>query len=144
MLPKNIIRVWIQKLSYGCLIFCVGGVGSLAYFDGFLPGHEHDQHPYHLSIFEQPAHLGHHAPSQPEVLAEYLGFRQNLQANFIGAAHNLAPGFAHFFASGLSDGYLLTGAHLNSLHLPVSFASLPPEALKGTSACLAPPEKPPS
>lgn len=144
MLPKNALGVWARKLIYGWLIFCVGGVGSLAYFDGFLPGHEHGEHPYHVSIFEHSTRADHHLPSQPGVLVEHIAFRLISPVHFIGAAQNLVPGFARFFVSGLSAGYLLTVAPLRILHLPALFASLPLAAFVEESAWIAPPEKPPA
>jgi hypothetical protein len=148
MLPKNILITWIQKLSYGWLVFCVGGVGSLTYFDAFAPGHEHGQHPFHLSIFEEVGHH-HEAPlPQPEALTEQMRFwltsRFNPQTDFLGAAQNLASGFTRFFGSGLSDGYILTAAHCKIFDLLLLFGSVVLAGLTGQSTWLAPPEKPPT
>jgi hypothetical protein len=149
MLPKNnqIAIAWIQKLIYGWLIFCIGGGGSLTYFDGFLPGHEHGEHPFHLSLLEGSAHAHHLSLSQSEVLTERMRFwlasRLNPQANFISDPQNLAPGFSTFFSSGLSDGYILIAARSQIISLPLCFGPVALAALTGQSAWLAPPEKPP-
>jgi hypothetical protein len=63
MLLKEIYRDWFQKFIYAFLVFCIGGINSLVYFDDFLPGHEHGLHPYHLSIWTEPVH--HHNPLPP-------------------------------------------------------------------------------
>lgn len=146
MLLRKKLITCLQKSIYGWLIFCVGGVGSLTYYDGFLPGHEHGEHPYHLSILEE-THV-HRPPSWPEVVAEQMHLwparRLNSQAASIFlAAHPLAPGFSRFFSSGLSDGYLLTSVNLNILGLPLLFGSIPPTVFLGQSAWLVPPDIPP-
>ncbi|MFN8459355.1 MAG: hypothetical protein U0401_32675 [Anaerolineae bacterium] len=144
MLPKNILGDLIQKLLYGWLIFCVGGVSSLTYFDGFLPGHEHGEHPYHLSFFEEPAHIHHLHPPQPETLVEYINSHLNPQIIVIGVAHEIVSGFSSIFVSGLNDGYILTVIGLkifDPLHL---FGSIIQASFDGQSAWVAPLEKPPS
>ncbi|MBE7467519.1 MAG: hypothetical protein DPW09_15035 [Anaerolineae bacterium] len=148
MLRDKILRVWIKKLVYGWLIFCVGGVSSLTYFDGLLPGHEHDQHPYHLSIFEESSHTHQHGSSPPETEVEQIRFwlvsRLNPQTDFILATQNLGPGLSQFFTSGLSDGYILTIAQLNIFALPPLLGSIALAALSKQSVSLAPLDKPPS
>jgi hypothetical protein len=147
LLQKRVIAS-LRKLIYGLLIFCIGGIGSLTYFDGFLPGHEHGQHPYHWTIFEEPSHTHTHSPSPPKKLAPPASFwlfaRQNHQHDLLHLAQTLAPGFARFFASGLSDGYILTTAGLTLLDLPRLFTARPPAALFEQSAWLAPPDRPPA
>ena len=146
MRPKQLVISWTQKFVYSWLVFCVGGVGSLTYFDGFLPGHEHAHHPYHWSLFEQPGHTHNPLPPRPEVLAEQMRFwlvsRLNPQTDFV-ATQNLGPGFARFFASGLSDGYILTTLPPHIFDQPALSGSVSSAGLAGRSAALAPPEKPP-
>lgn len=143
-------RLWIKKLVYGWLIFCVGGVGSLTYFDGLMPGHEHGQHPFHLSIFEESSHGHHHELHQPKAKTEIglirLWFIRNLnaQADFILAAQNLSPGLSQFFVSGLSSGYLVPIAQFRFFTFPSLLGSTALVALSGQSASLAPHDKPPS
>lgn len=145
MLPENVPTAWIKKFIYGWLIVCVGGVGSLTYYDGFLPGHEHGHHLYHLSILEE-THL-HQSLFRPESTAGQMPFwpagRLNSQADSILTANSLAPGFSRFFSSGLSDGYLLTSANPNIFDLPLLSGSMPPALFLGQSAWLAPPDRPP-
>ncbi|MBE7556334.1 MAG: hypothetical protein HS126_35225 [Anaerolineales bacterium] len=147
MLHHTILTGRIKKLFYGWLIFCVGGVSSLAYFDGFAPGHEHGQHPYHLSIFDEAAHAHNPLPPLHEDLTEQMRFwlasRLNPQADFFVAAQNLGVGFSRFFASGLGDGYILTAAYLKIFGLPSLFGSVERIAFKGRSAWPIPLDKPP-
>jgi hypothetical protein len=147
MLPKQFIINWTQKFIHGWLIFCVGGVGSLTYFDGLLPGHTHGEHPFHLSIFEESPHVHNPLPPLPEDLAERARFwlvsRLNPQTDMLNAAQTLAHGLSHFFASDLSGGYLLTAAHLKIFALFVLFGSVALAALDKRSAWLPPPDKPP-
>jgi hypothetical protein len=150
MLPKNILISWVRKLIYSWLIFCVGGVGSLTYFDGFLPGHEHGEHPFHLSVFEEANHHHDHLPAQsePENVAQQLRLwlvnRFMPSADFLLVSQHLAPGLAQFFSSGLSDGYILTETSPKIFNLHSLVGSLVPRLFIGRSARLAPPEKPPS
>lgn len=148
MLRHKVLRLWIEKLVYGWLMFCVGGVGSLTYFDGLLPGHEHGQHPYHLSIFEESSHGHHHESPLPEIETEQTRFwfirGLNPQADLILTVQNLNPGLTQFFVSGLSNGYLLTIAQFKIFTFPALLGSIAPAALSGQSVSLAPHDKPPS
>lgn len=134
-----------QKFIYIWLIFCVGGVGSLTYFDGFMPGHEHGDHPYHWTVFEE---AGHFHPPLPEPAAEpaHVMLLSQLDPHLarITPIHSVAPGFSRFFTSGLSKGYILTPADPKDFNLPACLGLVRLTALKGQSALLAPPEKPPS
>ena len=145
MLLRKKLIACLQKSICGWLIFCVGGAGSLTYYDGFLPGHEHGGHLYHLSILEE-IHL-HQPPSWSEVMAEQRSLwpasRLKSQAASILTTHPLALGFSRFFSSDLSDGYLVTAANLNILDLPLLFGSIPSAVFLGQSAWLGPPDKPP-
>lgn len=143
MLQKNIWGDWIEKLLYGWLIFCVGGVGSLTYFDGFLPGHEHGEHPYHVSIFEESTHSHHPRSPQYNTLTYYIRFRLNPRTLLIGEAQNQIPGFSRIFASGLSDGYILITIR-PKIFVPPIFGPVTYAAVTRQSAWIAPPEKPPS
>jgi hypothetical protein len=144
---KKALLIWTQKFFYGWLIFCIGGIGSLTYFDGFLPGHDQGQHPYHLSLLEAPNHH-HDSPSdspEPEDRAQppSLWLISRWGADFIMAQQHLAAGLAQFFASGLNDGYLLTRAHFQIFNDTSPLGSLLLVILTGRSALLPPPEKPP-
>ncbi len=147
MLSKQRVISFAEKLIYGWLIFCVGGVGSLTYFDGLLPGHEHGEHPYHLTIFEESPHVHNPLPPPRQILAKQARFwlisRLNPQTDILSIAQNLANGFTRFFASGLSDGYILTAAHLKIFDLPSLFGPIALAALNGRSAWLSPLDKPP-
>ena len=63
------LRFWIEKIIYGLLVLSVGGVGSLTYFDAFLPQHAH---PYHLTILEAPSHSHNPLPLPTETAANLL------------------------------------------------------------------------
>lgn len=148
MLPKQLVLNWMQKLIYGWLIFCIGGVGPLTYFDGFTPGHAHDEHPYHWTIFEGPPHVHNPLPPLSETLAEqdhfWLISHLTFQTELLISAQSLTSGFSRFFTSGLSDGYILTASHLKVVNLPARFSLITLVALTGRSAWLAPPDKPPT
>jgi hypothetical protein len=155
MLLKKAFMTWGQKFICGWLIFCIGGIGSLTYFDAFLPGHAPGQHPYHLSILEESDHHYRDNPDHkpPTLISEARVFLVHMQlwalrrfrpeADFIMPVYQLAPGLAQFFVSGLASGYLVvsTWTHLFN-HLPL-FGSVAQTALFWQSAWLAPPEKPP-
>jgi hypothetical protein len=138
----------LQKFIYSWLIFCLGGIGPLIYFDGSMPGHEHGEHPYHVSIFEEASHLHNPLPPQPETLAEQLPFELLNQLNphlyLLVAAQPLMPGFSQFFTSGLSKGYVLTTTPFRNFNLPPLFHPVSALIVTGQSAFLAPPDKPPS
>jgi hypothetical protein len=149
---KKALLIWVQKFIYGWLIFCLGGIGSLTYFDGFLPGHTDGQHPYHLSILEEGHHSHDHGhdsllpPSESETLTQqmmWLVSRFRIDLDFIIAQQHLAPGLAQFFASGLNDGYLLTIARPHLFNDTSLFGSVVRPILRGCSALPPPPEKPP-
>jgi hypothetical protein len=147
---KQVCIKGFQKFVYGWLILCVGGVGSLPYFDGFLPGHEHGQHPVHLSILEWPTHQPDDPLShlrEPKVLAEqmhlWLVRRVLPHLDFIIAQQHHAPGLAQFFTSGLNKGYDLTIARVQLFNDPTFFGSVALQVLTGRSAFLSPPDKPP-
>ena len=90
------LRFWIERVIYGLLLFCVGGVGSLTYFDAFLP---HHGHPYHLTILEAPGHVHYPLPRPAESAREYLRQRLDRQGAprpILLAAHSSTPGLAFF------------------------------------------------
>jgi hypothetical protein len=102
------LRFWIERVIYGLLLVCVGGVGSLTYFDAFLP---HHAHPYHLTILEGLDHAHNPLPLPAETAQEYL--RQRLETQFapypiLLAGRGSTPGLAFFIQSTLSQGYVLT------------------------------------
>ena len=138
----------LHKLLYIWLIFCLGGIGPLIYFDGFTPGHEHGEHPYHWVIIEEAPHVHNPLPSRPETLAEqhhfWLVSQLASQVELLMTAQAFVPGFSRFFTSGLSNGYILSTAHFNVVKLPSRFGLISPIALSGHSAWLAPPDKPPA
>src|SRR5262245_34325468 len=106
MMPKRLVTSWVQKLIHGWLIFCIGGVGSMTYFDGFMPGNAHDQHPYHWTIFEESSHVENPLPPLPETLDRVHLWRVTLlsvYADILSTPQNLALGFSQFFVSGLKD-----------------------------------------
>ena len=137
-----------QKIICGLLIFFVGGVGSLTYFDAFLPNHAHALHPFHISLLEG-AGLGHHHSHEAEVQPGQVGWPiwASLalgQAQLHASLSSLPPGLAQFLDSGLSAGYLLI-----SLAGWLLIAGSPTGRIRlgnwsGRSAGVLPPEKPPS
>jgi hypothetical protein len=144
---KRAVSLWLEKLIYIWLIFWVGGLGALTYFDGFLPNHPHHHHPYHLGFLVEPPQVYNPLPPPPELLAQQMSLwllsRFLPEADFIIAQH-LASGLAQFFGSGLSDGYLLTTARGRIFMTAPLIGSVLTVALSGRSVWLAPPEKPPS
>jgi hypothetical protein len=137
---------WVHKFIAGWLIVAVGGLGSLAYCDSFLPGHEH--HAYHLSVLKEPQAAPNRAEPSPAAQAQrHVGSRP--AGRFMpGLALMIAdqgfpPGAEPFIQSSLHDGYLLSVAHahmLQSLSLSRSLLRIVPRA---RAAWLPPPEKPP-
>ena len=90
------LRFWIEKIIYGLLVLSVGGVGSLTYFDAFVPQHAH---PYHLTILEGPHHAHNPLPLPAETAGHLL--RQRLESQLTAhptllAAHDAIPGLAFF------------------------------------------------
>ncbi len=147
MLRRKKLMTWFQKSIHSLLIVCLGGIGSLTYFDGFLPGHEHGEHPYHWVVFAEPAHSHNPLPPPPEVQAararSWLVMRLNPYTDFLNVAQAFEPGFARFFTTGLSSGYILTAAGLKTVPLPCLLGSVVQAVLTGRSAWLPPPHKPP-
>lgn len=149
MPSKKALLNWIKKVVHGWLIFCLGGIGSLAYFDGLLPGHEHGQHPFHLSLFEEAGHH-HYNPlpplPDPQILAQqarlWIFSRFMPDTDFLVTQH-LVSGLAYFFGSGMNDGYLLTVAQTALFYDNARFGSAISSVLSGRSALLPPSEKPP-
>jgi hypothetical protein len=138
----------LHKLFYIWLIFCLGGVGPLIYFDGFTPGHEHGEHPYHVTIFEEVSHLHNPLPPEPEPLAEQVALellnQLDSHSHLLIAAQPLIPGFSRFFTSGLNNGYVLITTPFKVFNLPSFFRPVSVLRVTGQSAFLAPPDKPPS
>lgn len=145
MLTNQAFIVWLKKILYALLLVCVGGVGPLIYIDALSP--HLGVRTYHIAIFEsgrarQPSAL-------PATLRGLLLYQRWLaqisgQTDWLSTPPKAAAGLARFFESDLSQGYLLNTARftISAGSLPVSRISL--AALIGRSACLAPPEKPPS
>jgi hypothetical protein len=132
---------WVDKFIAGWLIVAVGGLGSLAYCDSFLPGHEH--HAYHLSILAEPqtepdpaAHAHQHVASRP------AGHFMPGLALMI-ADQGFLPGAEPFIQSSLHDGYLLTVAHVTMLQSLSFSRSLSRIVPKARAAWLPPSDKPP-
>ncbi|MCL4294525.1 MAG: hypothetical protein KJ077_02300 [Anaerolineae bacterium] len=134
MLLKEVFRGWLQKFSYAFLIFCIGGMDSLIYFDGFLPGHEHGLHPYHLSIWTEPVH--HHnplpPPSQSNILTLLTTTYQNTTQGVTCSCH-LSP----------SNASLLTITQTNFFIDSPFFNRIFASSVVGRSIWLSPPDKPP-
>lgn len=141
---------WWQKLISGLLVFFVGGVGSLTYFDAFLPNHDHALHPFHISIFEGHGHDHHHAaetgsPSPASQNLRPIGAALvGGQAQFNTTQTSLPPGLAQFLDSGLSAGYLLTSLAGWLLIASSPIGRLRLDNWSGRAGGVAPPAKPPS
>lgn len=146
---KQPISRWINNFINGLLIFCVGGIGPLTYFDGFSP---HHSHPFHLSIFgsvpdhEQGSHchgLGELDYQQQPVEQWRIDPAARLTTVYT-ADPQTTSGFAHFFQSGLSHGFLLTGTELDIGAARSLYQRMPAGSLTERSIWLPPPKKPPS
>jgi hypothetical protein len=138
------LRFWIERIIYGLLLFCVGSVGSLTYFDAFLP---HHSHPYHLTILDGPDHVHNPLPPPAEIAKRYL--RQKLDSRFapqptLLAAHGSTPGLAFFTQSTLSQGYVLTDGRIALCVCSSLTGRLQTVTPARPSALLPPPDKPPT
>jgi hypothetical protein len=147
---KRTISNWINNAIYGLLIFCLGGVGPLTYFDAFSP---HHGHPFHLSLFGRVSDHPHesHCPGLDEQHHQHgqpAGSWQLKPLGEPGAAYTAdqqtLPGFARFFQSGLSHGFLLTGAEIDIGPARSLSHRIPAASPAERSIGLPPPEKPPS
>jgi len=150
MLRKKVLNVWGEKFIYAWLVFCMGGVNSLAYADAFLPGHERASHYYHLSIFEEAGHIHNPLPRPPalEVLAQpgfaFTSSRLDTQANFTLADQYAGHGAACFCHASPGHGYILTVADPNLLNNVSLLSRILTSPIAGRSAWLSPPDKPPA
>ena len=132
---KKVLIGWFQQFIYILLIFCIGGVGSLAYFDAFLPGHAPGHHPYHLSILEESVHVHNPLPPLPEaeVLALFtMAYQSTVPSGIVCFCH-LSP----------SHDYLLTVIHINLFSDTSLFNHISVTTLVRRSAWLLLPDKPP-
>jgi hypothetical protein len=143
---KQGFALWVHKFIAGSLIMAVGGLGSLAYCDSFLPGHEH--HAYHLSVLEEPRADPDLVAPSPAAQAHHRTQSWPAGRYVPGPALMIAfqgfpPSAATFIPSGLHDDFLPSMAHaymLQSTSLSRSLLRIVPTA---RSAWLPPPEKPP-
>jgi hypothetical protein len=133
----------LQKFIQILLVFFVGGVASLTYFDAFLPGHDHQLHPYHVSLFEQPDHHHNPLPDRTELIANWLAVNLSGQTHSIGQPFAFSSATAQFFQSGLSRGYLLMMVDDNLRVNRPFLGRVQEEWLQDNSAWLPPPLKPP-
>ena len=157
MLLRNVsITGWCRKVFYALLIFCVGGVGPLTYFDAFLPDHPH---PFHLSFLAHSDHHHHESdhcpsdhhlsprtptqPAQAWQIERLSPFSQPLFKLAVSTGYDLTSGFVNFFSSGLSLGYLLTVAEFGVISSLPLISQVSPTAPAGRSTWRPPPEKPP-
>lgn len=136
----------LKNFICALLAFFVGGIGSLTYFDAFLPNHAPHQHPYHISLFEGEAH--HHNPLPPsaETLAQQITQRlaTGLNGGALLTAHPTQTlGWANFFYSGLSRGYLLSEIWGKLSSNDDLLGRVYYWWLNARSAWLPPPKKPP-
>ena len=135
---------WIERMIYGLLLFCVGGVSSLTYFDAFL---SHHAHPYHLTILEGPDHVHNPLPLPAETAQGYLRQRLDSQVApqpILLAAQGSTSGQAFFAQSTLSQGYVLTDGRIELCICPPLTGRLQTVAPARPSALLLPPDKPPT
>ena len=146
MLMRKMWLTTLEKTLYILLIFCLGGVSSLTYFDAYLPGHEHGMHPYHLSLFEQ---VHHHSPLPAPLEVVKPAIERWVVSTLYGPIPVLstpqaqAPGVAHFFNSGLSLGFLLTKDLAGLIDDPPLLGWVGQLTLSAQSATVLPPDKPP-
>jgi hypothetical protein len=150
VVSKRTISNWINNAIYGLLIFCLGGVGPLTYFDAFSPYHSH---PFHLSIFGSvhDQHRDVHCPGLDEQQHQHWQPAGSWQLKSLAllavaytAEQQTLPGFARFFQSGLSHGFLLSGAEIDIGPASSLSFGIPAASLADRSIGLPPPEKPPS
>jgi hypothetical protein len=145
LLSRTRIVTSLKNIIYGLLLLCVGGIGPLTYLDGLSP--HNGVQAYHIAILES-TRVRRPLTSPPEFLTQLL--RQRLlsqasgQTDFVSARPQAGSGLAHFFASGLSQGYLLNSASSINFNDTSPVSRVVPTTLIGRSVWLSPPEKPPS
>ncbi len=147
LVSKAALAGWIKKFFYGVLIFWVGGVGPLIYFESFSS---------HQSVADyQVVVLGKsvRSPKLPSALREALS-QQDLNQRagnwlatsgpFLKTAQFVAPNTTPFFLSIFRDGHLLLITQVTMLSTLAFFDRVLIVIPNGSSAWLPPPEKPPT
>lgn len=137
---SDMLPAWIKKSIYGLLIFFVGGMGSLVYFDAFVPEHTH---PYHLSILEDGSHS--HSPlplPAPKAPQPFVG--RWLTSPALLASHSAAAGLIADFLNVSGDGCLMAGGRASIRYPLTQYGRVPALLLTDNSAVLQPPDKPPT
>lgn len=144
MRPENILCTWVQKLIYGWLIFCVGGLAPLTFSTPLSP--HRDVPVVNFAFFESPRHffptLANPDPLTPFVQHAWRTQRFNPATKF-HSLEGFTPTLIQFFQSNLSSGYLLSVARTCLVLQTTLFSLIALYVLIGRSALLPPFEKPP-
>jgi len=129
------------------LIFTVGGVASITYFDALSPSHIVGEHPFHITIFETP-HPHRPLPQPTEQLIKIIQHTPHTfdqgKITFLEISTSIANSSHHDFQTGGSLSYLLAKIGINhKIDYPLIgwVHSVP---LNRTTVWLPPPDKPPS
>lgn len=141
MRPKIILITRAQKLIYGWLIFCVGGLAPLTFSTPLSP--HRDVPVVNIALFDSPRHfLSTPANPAPSVKRIWKLQRFNARAK-IHSFESFTPNLVQFFQSNVSSGYLLTTAHAYLIFQASLVGFIALYSLIGRSASLPPLEKPP-
>ncbi len=135
-----------NKILHTILIVFVGGVSSLTYFDAFMPGHEHANHAFHLSIFEAPHSHNPLPPPEGHIIYPVHDWATtifNSNTSFIDTPIQSFFRSSTFFTSGFNLGYLLVVA-VSLLFIQRLWGRVFSLETNDTSVILPPIEKPPS
>jgi len=144
MRPKNVLMIWVQKLIYGWLIFCVGGLAPLAFSTPLSP--HRDVPTVNIALFDSPHHFSV-TPANVTPAASSLRWVWRMQ-HFnshakIHSFESFTPSLVQFFQSNMSSGYLLTTARAYLILLTSLLGFIALYILTGRSVFLSPLEKPP-
>ncbi|NJN93945.1 MAG: hypothetical protein HC875_07550 [Anaerolineales bacterium] len=144
MRPENVLLTWAQKLIYGWLIFCVGGLAPLTFSTPLSP--HRDVPVVNIAFFESPGHISlTPANSDPlTALVQRIWKTQNFNPHVkTHALESFTPSLVQFFQSNLSSGYLLGVARTCLVLQTALFCLIALDVFAGRSALLPPFEKPP-
>ncbi len=144
MRPENVLFSWVQKVIYGWLIFCVGGLAPLTFSTPLSP--HRDVPTVSIALFEASPHfsvdLAHLYSLTPSVQRIWKSPDFNLRAK-PHSLESFTPSLVQFFQSNLSSGYLLSVARACLILHTCLFSLIALYILIGRSALLSPFEKPP-
>lgn len=144
MRPENVLFSWVQKVIYGWLIFCVGGLAPLTFSTPLSP--HRDVPVVNIAFLESPRHFSLTSANSDLLTASvqllWQMQRFNPDTKFY-SFESFTPSLVQFFQSNLSSGYLLGVAHTCLVLQTALFCLIALDVFAGRSALLPPFEKPP-